>query len=383
MKKIKVIHIYKDFNVYNGLLEILTIIAQGINYEKFEFGICVFRYEKNSFGEHFEKLGGKIHSLDVPQKLYNEPREFVALYNFLKKYEPDIVQTHVLKANLYGTIAAKLANSPIIIGTEMTLKDIAPSRIRRIRDKIIQPFVAFSVRNCDKFMVTSQYIKREWYNNKQADKFEVIYPPFNLEKYNAAMNAVMQMDFLPGPKICFVGRLAEEKGIFTLLETMAVIKKEVPDAQLIIVGTGPLEGQLKEKSTNLKLNSHVHFVGYKSNVFEVLKQMDIFVLSSRTEGCPIVILEAMSVGLPVVATSVGGNPELVQDGETGILVPYNNPAKLARAIVYLLLNREKALKMGKKGHDIAFTEFHPSKFVKRLEILYEQLYERKVLRERN
>jgi glycosyltransferase involved in cell wall biosynthesis len=376
--KLKVVHVYKDFDVYNGLTEILTILAQNFDHEKFELGVCVFRYGGNAFGEKFKSLGGKIFNLDVPKKTYNEPREMIALYRFLKQYRPQIVQTHVLKANLYGTIAAKMAGVPVIIGTEMTLKDTAPSTLRRLRDKLVQPIVGGVVRRCDTFMVTSEFIKQEWYHQKYDCKYKVIYPPFNLEKYDAAMQSPLPVEEHKGPTIGFVGRLSEEKGIQWLLKAMVKIKKEIPDVRLLIVGTGPMEKELRELCENLEMNSAVQFAGYRQNVFEVLRQLDVFVIPSRSEGCPIVVLEAMAMGLPVVASHVGGNPELVRDGETGYLVPFNHLDGLAGAVVSLLRNREQAEMMGEKGKELAFTKFHPLNFVRQLQDLYLQLYDERV-----
>jgi glycosyltransferase involved in cell wall biosynthesis len=234
-----------------------------------------------------------------------------------------------------------------------------------------------SLRNCDEFIVTSKFIMNQWCQHKYINKFNVIYPPFNFEKYKAAMNPEMAPETNGVQKIGFVGRLSEEKGIHSLLRSMVIIRREMPDARLVIVGTGPLEDKLKVLVSQLQLNSHVEFTGFKENVFETLRQLDIFVLPSRIEGCPISVLEAMAIGLPVVATNIGGNPELVRDGETGLLIPYNNPDRLAQAVLDLLQDKEKANTMGLKGQEVAFAEFHPSKFVKRLEDLYYRLYSEK------
>ncbi len=372
--KIKVLHIYKDFNVYNGLIEILMILAQNFDHAKFELGVCVYRYEGNEFGDKFEKLGGKIFNLRIPKKLYNEPRELAALYSFIKDYRPDVVQTHVLKANLYGIIAARMAGVPIVIGTEMTLKDTAPSPLRRLRDKVIHPVVGSIVGHCDKFMVTSEYIKQEWYHQKYEGKYKVIYPPFNLEKYKEAMNFTVRPCSPQIPTVGFVGRLSEEKGIDWLIRSMVRVKERVPHARLLIVGTGPLENELRALSRSLRLNSSVEFTGYRQNVFEVLRQMDVFVIPSRSEGCPIVVLEAMAMGLPVVASRVGGNPELVSDGETGYLIPFQDVDGLANAVVTLLRDRDRARAMGARGNDLAFSKFHPASFVNQVQDLYLQLY---------
>lgn len=376
MEKIKVLHLYKSFNVYNGLVEILTIMAQNIDHSRFELGVCVFEYDGNEFGEKFRSLGGKIFSLDVPQKVQNEPKSFSRLVKFLKEYRPHVVQTHVLKANLMGSMAARMAGVPVVIGTEMTLKDTAPSRIARARDRVIQPLASVALKKCDAFVVTSEFIRREWQSARGPNRFEVVYPPFNLEKHTRAVR-VKKSKPSGISRIGFIGRLSDEKSVDKLLEAMKKVAEVRPEAQLFIVGTGPLEGRLKDYCRRLELEDRVQFVGYESNVFEALREFDLFVLSSRTEGCPIVILEAMAMGLPVVATDVGGNPELVEQGKTGILVPPNDSSEMASALIELLSDGKKASSMGKAGKKRAFSTFHPAKFSSSLEKLYLDLYRKR------
>lgn len=376
MGKVKVIHVYKDFNVYNGLIEILMILARGMDLDKFELGVCVFRYDGNSFGRYFEQLGGRIHSLDIPKSLTNQIRELIGLYRFFKTFRPDIVQTHVLKANLFGILAARLAKVPVIIGTEMTLKDIAHTRTTRLRDKLMQPLVGLFLGYSDSFMVTSEYIKQQWYQRRCAEKYRVIYPPFNLEKYHAAEARSLSKAtnvIHDDPTIGFIGRLSEEKGVQTLIRAMAAVRTKIPRAKLLIAGSGPMEKQLRKLVQTTDLGSSITFLGFCSNAFEMIGNLDVFVLPSRTEGCPIVVLEAMAMGVPVIATDVGGTPELVKDNITGLLVQSNSPEALAKAIVLLLTDRERALRMGIEGHKRAFGEFHPNRFIESVERMYLEL----------
>lgn len=377
MQKIKILHVYKSFNVYNGLVEILTILAQNLDHQRFELGICVNEYQGNCFGEKFEKLGARIFNLDIKPGLGSSHRQIMGLCRFFKQYKPDVVQTHVLKANLFGTIAARMAGVPVVITTEMTLKDTASTALRRFRDRLLQPFAAFMINRSDKFMVTSEYIKRQWINRKNSDRLEVIYPPFNLEKYDIAVRTPRKQIESIGRRVGFVGRLSEEKSVDTLIGAMARVIGIMPDVRCTIVGTGPLEERLQAYCESLSIGANVEFTGYKENSFEALREMDVFVLPSRTEGCPIVVLEAMAMGLPVVATDVGGNPELVDHNYTGILVPPADEEKMAEAIGELITDREKARSMGQNGRKRAFSRFHPSTFASSMMTMYQKLYRKK------
>jgi glycosyltransferase involved in cell wall biosynthesis len=373
MRKLKILHVYKSFNVYNGLIEILMILAQNMNHDQYELGVCVYEYDNNEFGQKFQQLGGKIYNLNISPNLLTKHEEFMGLYNFFRQHKPDVVQTHVLKANLYGTMAARFAKVPVVIATEMTLKDIAPTSLKRFRDRLIHPMVSLIVSKCDRFMVTSQFIKNEWVDKKSENRFEVIYPPFNMEKYDAAIRKPKSSTGSTGKRIGFVGRLSEEKSVKTLISAIAIVARSYPDVKLSIVGTGPNEAELKAQCDELNLNSNITFEGYKSNSFESLREMDVFVLPSRTEGCPIVVLEAMAMGLPVIATNVGGNPELVIDGKTGYLVPVDSSECVAANIEKLITNRSLSRELGQNGKNRAFTEFHPASFTSKLQNLYSQL----------
>jgi glycosyltransferase involved in cell wall biosynthesis len=260
----------------------------------------------------------------------------------------------------------------------MTLKDTAPTRFGRFRDRLLQPLVTRVIDRCDSFVVTSEFIKREWYGNSTSDKVVVVYPPFNLEKLRASQTNGNGKRTREGKsRLCYVGRLSEEKGVRTLLDAMNIVIDRKSEATLTIVGTGPLEAELKRRAAAMEGNESIQFTGYRPNVFDVLNEMDVFVLPSRSEGCPIVVLEAMAMSLPVVATAVGGTPELVRQGATGILVPPNDPVKLAEAMIELSGDPKRARAYGKAGHDVAFADFHPSQFTSRLEDLYMKLYNAK------
>jgi len=380
MGRIRILHFYKSFNEYNGLIEILTILAQGMDLDRFDLGVVVFEYGGNAFGNKFEKLGGRIYCLDVRDQLRNQPRGILELRKFLERNTPDILQTHVLKANLYGILAARMSHVPGVIATEMTLKDIAHSSFARLRDRCVQPMVSAMLRYCDYFMVTSEYIKRQWYSPAYASKFKVIYPPFNIDKYNeAAAHAGSSALPRDGKRVIgCIGRLSEEKGVQVLLEAMAHVQKQATGVVLVVVGTGPFETYLRQMTHDLGLDEIVEFAGFSANVFLILKGVDLLVIPSRTEGAPLVAIEAMSMGIPVVATNVGGLPELVTDGVTGYLVPASDPEALAQSILRTLNDLKRSKEMGGEGKKRAFAQFHPSVFIRNMEEMYAGLYSRKV-----
>lgn len=176
-----------------------------------------------------------------------------------------------------------------------------------------------------------------------------------------------------------MGRLSPEKGLEFIITGMVDIVKVYPNTKLIIVGSGNEEYKLKLQETikQLGLSSNILLVGFVDDITKILRCLDIYCLSSLTEGCNRTLLEAMAVGLPVVATAVGGNVEIVEDSVNGILVPPNDPRGLASAILDLLKDKKRSDKMGKTGRKVIFEKFGIKKNVQLTQSIYEEIISRK------
>lgn len=160
-------------------------------------------------------------------------------------------------------------------------------------------------------------------------------------------------DLPPGrPRVLTIGRLAQQKGYADLIEAFVHIH-DATRAHLIIVGSGPLEAALREQARSLNLNAAVHFLGSRTDVAELLTAADLFVSSSLWEGFPTIVIEAMALGIPVVATNVSGSRELVQPGETGLLVPPGQADALSSAVISLLTDKALADHMARSARQHA------------------------------
>ena len=175
-----------------------------------------------------------------------------------------------------------------------------------------------------------------------------------------------------GPAV-LVARLAPVKDVDTLLRAAALIVEQRPDFRLEIAGDGPCRGALEALRDQLRLGEQVRFLGGVRDVPRLLTRARLFVLSSLTEGVSLTLLEAMARGLPAAATAVGGNPEVVAAGETGLLVPPRDPAALAAAVLHLWTQPEEAAAMGRAGR--ARVEQHFD--VRRMVAEYEAMYTRR------
>jgi glycosyltransferase involved in cell wall biosynthesis len=154
------------------------------------------------------------------------------------------------------------------------------------------------------------------------------------------------------PRIGIVGRLAEQKGHTYILQAMPLIRHTIP-AHLVVIGAGALEAALHAETQRLGIQDVVHFLGSRDDVLEIMPNLDLIVSASLWEGLPAAILEAMSMGVPVVATDVSGSREVIQTGLTGILVPAADPAALAQAAIALLTDHAGAYRMAQNARQMA------------------------------
>jgi glycosyltransferase involved in cell wall biosynthesis len=178
--------------------------------------------------------------------------------------------------------------------------------------------------------------------------------------------------------ICTITHMEEHKGIKYLLESASLLLQSRNDVSFLIVGEGSLKEDLRKLCVVLKIKKNVTFAGERSDIPEILSLTDIFVLPSLREGLPLTILEAMACGKPVIATNVGGVPEVVKDGVSGTLVPPGDPEAIHGAMIELLGDTEKMNKIGSEGKRICNENFNSRIMVEKIEDLYDSLVKEKI-----
>jgi glycosyltransferase involved in cell wall biosynthesis len=169
-----------------------------------------------------------------------------------------------------------------------------------------------------------------------------------------------------------VARLSAEKDHATLLEAFALLRARVPETRLTLVGDGALRAELEETACRLELRDAVIFAGHTNDVAALLPSFDIFALASRTEGTSLTLLEAAAAGLPIVATAVGGNAEIVVDGESGLLVPAGAPSEFATALETVARRSDRAA-MGARGRVVVMERYDLAKMVAAYDTLYSEV----------
>jgi glycosyltransferase involved in cell wall biosynthesis len=177
-------------------------------------------------------------------------------------------------------------------------------------------------------------------------------------------------EWLDGPLVGVVARLQPEKGVANFLKAAAHVSKVAPQARFLVVGDGPLRGELLNLAEHLGVSERVRFLGYRTDSRALMELMDLLVVPSLTEGSPLIVLEAMAAGIPVVASAVGGIPDQIRNGREGILVPSDDPDALGEALGALLRDPAYARRLGEAGRRRTENEFSHETLVRRIEGVY-------------
>ena len=180
----------------------------------------------------------------------------------------------------------------------------------------------------------------------------------------------LQDELRDGPLVGVLARLQPEKGVATFLKAAARVAEDAPRARFLVAGDGPLRAELQALVVRLGLEENVRLLGFRPDPRALIGLLDVLVVPSHTEGAPLVVLEAMASGVPVVASAVGGIPDQVRNGVDGLLVPPSDPASLGDAVLELLEDPGLASRMGAAGHRKSATEFSHAKMVERVTEVY-------------
>lgn len=352
----------------------LTLCTGGLERLLVEFARF---HETSQFDSEFLALGEvgqpahEISQLDRPvhridSRAFGKVGLIRELTRFFRAGRYDVVHTHNAFPFLYATIAARLAGVPIVI----------QSRHGRRFGETWKERIHFSVGGqfCDRVVAVSDDTADLCRQRGSFDSRKVmrIWNGVDLTRFN---HRRVNHD---RPVAITVARLSPEKDIATMLRATAIVVKHQPLFRLVIVGDGPERANLQRLAERLGIDDSVEFLGERNDVPELLSQAAFFVCSSLTEGVSLTLLEAMATELPVVATSVGGNPEVVIDGETGLLVPPSDPELLAESMFSLLVTPGSWNAFGDAGRARVEEHFCIRSMVEQYESLYMELLACKV-----
>jgi len=330
-----------------------------------------------AFTEELKEAGIPLSTLNMRRGVA-DPRAVFGLVKMLREWRPQILTSFMFHANLLGRIAGRLAGVPIVVSSIRNENFGGPRRDRMLRmtDWMGQISTTNSNLAADK-LVKRGVVPRERIhvipNGLVLDKFTV--KNSSRTEFRQQLG-ITERDFL----WLAVGRLEEQKDYSNLLQAFKIIIQDGHEAQLRVAGQGPLLENLQRQSINLGISGRVVFLGLRRDIPLLLDAADGFVLSSAWEGLPNVVMEAMAAAKPVVATSVGGVPELVQEGVNGYIVPPGDSEALAVAMVKMMaLPEADRWAMGRAGRAHIEANYSLERVVDQWEELYRQLLQRKGL----
>jgi len=286
-----------------------------------------------------------------------DPLVLGKLVRSIRRARPDVVHTHLVHADFHGLPAARLARVPLAVSTKHGFNPFRNRRTFATADRTI-------ARLADVHVAISAGLARYLAES---------------EGFDASVFEVVHYGIEPGPpppappgepRLAIVGRLIPIKGHEVLLEAVRLSRDEVPGLSLEIAGDGPLDAQLRATVTRLGLDDRVTFLGRVAVPGPVYERAEIVVVPSFGEGFGMVALEAMERGRAVIASDVGGLPEIVAAGETGLVVPSGDPATLAETIVELARDPARTQALGAAGRERALSAFSQARCTERTETLY-------------
>ncbi|UZJ41096.1 glycosyltransferase [Prosthecochloris sp. SCSIO W1101] len=285
-----------------------------------------------------EKQGVKTHVVEIHSDI--SPVKTFLISRWLKEQQIDILICNLNKDVRVAGLAARIAGTPVVLARHGMLLCSRKWKHKLTLTKLTDGIITNSN------TIQETYAGYGWF---PADFVKVIYNGIVIPKQ------VEQIDFsarFPGKKIIYsAGRLSEQKGFNYLIEAAQILRKKRNDLVFFVSGEGKLASILQKQVDDADLHESFVFEGFSDDIFPYLKGSDLFVLASLFEGMPNVVMEAMAMAKPVVATDVNGARELMQDGNTGFIVPPADPPALANAIDSLIDNPEKLSAFGNAGKE--------------------------------
>jgi len=320
--------------------------------------------QAGALAETLRESGVEVLAMQKPDGF--NVRTLCRIASYFHRQQIDVIHTHNPLVHHYGALAGRIAGVPVVINTRHGLGNFPRTRWNETMTEAV-----FSLSSCLTDRVVSlckaaeDYFEHHTYVPKR--KLHVIPNGIDLQRFAHIEPAVPASGTVFGT----VGRLVPVKDHRTLLEAFAIVLHRNPSCRLEILGDGPLRHDLADLSHRLGLADAVSFRGASFDVPGFLARLQVFVLASVSEGLPLTVLEAMASGLPVVATAVGGVPDLVR-ADTGWLCPPSDPTRLAEAMLTASAAEERPA-MGARARQHARARFSTTRMAREYERLFEEL----------
>lgn len=371
-RKIRILHIMSGAD-WAGGMTFARQILQGIGDRIFSFEFLCS--EPGPMLDSIRNYGVQAHCFPMPLLV---PSCTWKLSHLIKEGNFDLVQSHGARANFYSRLASAFAGIPHISTIHNSLYDYP---VWPLRKSLYMTLDRWSTRYSTKIVCVAESHRREQLERYGLDPSKVvtIHNGVDLSRFDPQKvpkrKVRNSLGFGDEAVVTFLGRLTHQKDPLTFMQAFSKVKRVYPKAVALIVGDGDLRDLLVDRAKALGIQQDCYFLGYREDIPEILADTTLFVLSSVSEGLPYTILEALAMERPVIATKVNGVTEIIEHGQSGLLVPPKDVESLAHGILELLKNTSKAKQLAEEGRRRVVQEFSLESMLKNWERLYLSLLE--------
>jgi glycosyltransferase involved in cell wall biosynthesis len=379
----KILYIIGTLDI-GGAERHLVEVVKHIDKSRFSPYVCTL-VDGGALRSEIENAGIPLYSVDFrglrskydPFSLWNLLKKLIRLYHFMREQQFAIVHGYLFWAYVFGAFAGRAARVPTIIASRRSLGNFKANKrhylfIERIANRLT-----------DLLIVNSHAVKNDVVRQEKVapTKIRVIHNGIDLKPFAKLVDiAAKKQEFKIAPEAPLIGVIANYihyKGHRYMIDALAQVRTIFPNVRCLLIGEGPMRPAIEAWIRERDLAENIILTGTRKDIAELIAAFDISVLPSLEEGFSNTILESMAAGKPVIVTAVGGNPEAVDDGKTGILVPPRDPEALAGALLELLRNPERARALGRAARERVEREFGIGRMIERMEDIYTRLMEAK------
>lgn len=386
-EKIRVLRVIARLNIGGPAIH-ATLLTERLDPRRYD-SLLVAGTEDPREGNYLALEDKSLDRLRVLPALGREVRgwqDLTALYQLIRlmrEVRPTIVHTHTAKAGTLGRLAARLAGVPVVVHTyhgHVFYGYFSPRTTR-----LYLAIERWLARRTDRLLTVSETVRRELLalGIGTPERLTVMPLGLDLDRFLDCGGTRGQLRAELGvgadtPLVGIVARLVPIKAHEVFLEAAATLARQVPDSRFLVIGDGERRSELEGLARGLGLGDRVRFLGWRRDLERIYADLDLVVLTSRNEGSPVSLIEAMAAGRSVVATRVGGVPDLVEDGVTGCLVPAGDSHALAGAIGALLRDPDRRRSLGAAARKHVYPAFSADRLLADMDRLYRELIREKV-----
>lgn len=366
MERVRVLFMLDYLGAAGGAERFAVGLATHLPPERFAVWMCSTREAEQGPERALEEAN--VAHIHLGRESWWDVHRFGALASLIRRERIDVIHAHMFGSNAWGTLIGRLSGVPVVVAHETTWS-YEGEPIRRFLDgrfigRYASRFIAVSTRDAER-MVSIERVP--------PDKVLVMPNAYIPQPHPPAQDLRTELGISPStPLIVSVAVLRRQKALTVLLDAYARVLELIPEAVLAIAGDGECRAELEQYAGQIGLSERVHFLGSRADVDSILQSADVAAMSSDYEGMPLVAYECLANGTPLVATNVGGLPDLIEHGRTGLLVEPRDPEALAGALIELLTDSDRRAEMSRAATTRA-EEFTIEAIAGRFADLYEQL----------